>query len=418
MITTEEVRERASKRTRAQRGAWGADRLRPDAEPVTWQVALHPPTEREMRADEHAAELWARQWQRVDDAHATSGLRIEWTSRAWLSIGRQRVPTHAVFCRPDAIAEFAGGDEHHSWLTLRARADLIASRFGRSPALAAVFKRHASTILSLAEADFDTLLAVTLWLKDNDASGMRPRQLPIRGVDTKWFSAHRPLVSALCEAVRGDALSIVTSDSLIRVRVLDSSLAMGGLRDFAASPAQLNELEYLPGVVFVFENLESLLAMPDWPGAIAVHGSGYAVDALGNIRWITNRPVIYWGDLDSHGFAILHRLRKHHSDIASALMDKATLLRYRDLWVAEPTPARGALDTLTASEAEALRCLRAEGDVRLEQERIPWATALTALRRAAEGLPLLPHRPPKVCRRIMRESLNEQPPWTAPGWQA
>lgn len=393
MITAEEVRERASKRTRAQRGVWGADRLRSDAEPVAWQVALHPPTEREMRADEHAAELWARQWQRIDDAHAPSELRIKWTSRAWLSIGRQRVPTHAVFSCPDAIAEFAGGSDHRSWLTLRARADLLASHFDRSTALATAFKRHTNSILSLSDADFDTLLAVTLWLRDNDASGLRPRQLPIRGVDTKWFGAHQPLVTALCEAVRGGSLGIMTSDSLIRVRVLDPSLALDGPRDFAASREQLNALDYRPDFVFVFENLESLLAMPDWPDAIAVHGLGYAVDTLGSIRWITDRPVIYWGDLDSHGFAILHRLRAHHSDVTSVLMDEATLLQHRDLWGAESTPARGALETLTASEAEALSRLRAEGDVRLEQERIPWTTALAALRRAAEGPALLLPRP-------------------------
>src|SRR5690606_13407074 len=111
---------------------------------------------------------WVRDWQRIDDADSHPGLQIEWVSRVWRSIGRQRVPTHAVFSYPDAIAEFAGGDEHHSWLTLRARADLIAARFGRSPALAAAFKRHASTIRSLSRTDFDTLLAVTLWLKDND----------------------------------------------------------------------------------------------------------------------------------------------------------------------------------------------------------------------------------------------------------
>lgn len=396
MITAEQVRAHAAKRTRTHRGAWGANRLVPAPQPDAWRAALHPPTEREMRVDEGAAEQWARQWQRIDDEGSPPGLQIEWASRVWRSIGRQRVPTHAVFSHPDAIAEFAGGGEHRSWLMLRARADLIASRFGRSPALAAAFKRHANTILSLTEADFDTLLAVTLWLRDNDASGMRPRQLPIRGVDTKWFGAHRPLVGALCEAVRDNALSIVTSDSLIRVRVLDPSLALGGLRDFAASPTHLDELEYRPGFVFVFENLESLLAMPDWPGAIAVHGSGYAVDTLGSIRWITGRPVIYWGDLDSHGFAILHRLRAHHSDVTSVLMDEATLLQHRDLWVTERTPARGDLKTLTASEADALRCLRAEGDVRLEQERIPWTTALAALRRAAERPTLLLPHPQKA----------------------
>lgn len=47
-------------------------------------------------------------------------------------------------------------------------------------------------------------------------------------------------------------------------------------------------------------------------------------------------PVVYWGDLDSDGFAILHRLPTHLPEVASVLMDVETLIDHRDLWVPDP----------------------------------------------------------------------------------
>src|SRR5699024_398933 len=174
----------------------------------------------------------------------------------------------------------------------------------------------------------------------------------------------------------------------MRLRILDPAISTdrSGPDDITAPISQLSRLSISPRLVFVFENLETVLAMPAWPTAVAVHGSGYAVDAVARLAWIEGARVIYWGDLDSHGFAILNRLRAHLPDVESALMDEATLLAHEDLWVPEPKPSSGTFRELTGSEARALGRIRAEGDVRLEQERIPWDTALAGLA-AAVGEP-------------------------------
>ncbi len=97
------------------------------------------------------------------------------------------------------------------------------------------------------------------------------------------------------------------------------------------------------------------------------------------------RPdTAYWGDLDSHGFAILNRARAAGLDMESLLMDAATLDMHRDLWVREPQPFVGELARLSADESAAFAMLAAEGYPRLEQERIPWAYALDALRVALD----------------------------------
>ncbi|NOR71388.1 MAG: hypothetical protein GQ532_17115, partial [Methylomarinum sp.] len=43
----------------------------------------------------------------------------------------------------------------------------------------------------------------------------------------------------------------------------------------------------------------------------------------------------YWGDLDTHGFAILSRLRHYYPQVKSILMDEKTLEQFAHLSVYE-----------------------------------------------------------------------------------
>nr|NLD40088.1 hypothetical protein [Actinomycetales bacterium] len=352
-----------------------------------FNISLKPPTEREMLADEARAEAWAREWRGTS---LPEGAAVEWQVRAWRTIGRQSVPVRLSAATPDALARFSRGGAVEDWWKLSRRAATLRELFGGTEAMGAVVRSHGTRILGFDDGQFATVCEVTSWLVAHPVSGLRPRQLPIRGVDSKWFGTHRGLVTALHAAAVGreaGGLGIVDAKDLVRVRVLDPALALGGIADFAAPAAQLDVLPYAPRVVFVFENLESVLAMPPWPGAIVVHGSGYAVDVVGRLDWVWEAPILYWGDLDSNGFAILNRLRASHPRVASVLMDEATLLAHRDLWVQEGTPNRGVFPGLTDAERRTLERLRDEGDARLEQERIPWEVALAALERAAHTSP-------------------------------
>lgn len=423
MITVAQARERAGARLQARLGAWAADAVTgtPLAEtaeatgPPLMSIALKPPSEREMLADERAAEAWAREWAReaarecaavsaegaTGSAHGTAtgwggagpaGVEVVWETRAWRTIGRQRVPVRLLLRDAEAVASFVGGAGEREWRRLRSRAAELADRLtpltddvaddrrGAST-LAAAIRRHALDLVAFDDVRFEQVAQVSVWIATHEVAGLRPRQVPIRGVDSKWLGSHRRLVADLVAAATGSTdLGLLDADRLVRLRLLDDTPAVGGLRDLAAPAAQLARLDLTPAVVLIVENLESLLALPPWPAAVAVHGSGYSVGVVGHLPWVRAAPVLYWGDLDSNGFAILHLLRASHPDVTSVLMDEPTLLAHRDLWVPEPTPARGDFDSLTGSEARALDALRREGDVRLEQERIPWAHALRALR--------------------------------------
>ena len=440
MIKVAEAREVARRKLAAQRGRWATGTLAAragsgvdlvagesgvDSPAALVSIGLKPPTETAMLADERAAEEWANEWSRLTPQ---PGVHVDWESRAWRSIGRQQVPVRLRLDDADAVAGFVGGSPAAEWRRLSARVRSLADRLG-GDALGKVVRRHATALAAYDDARFEQIAQVAVWIVDHPVSGYRPRQVPVRGVDSKWLGAHRALVTDLVGAATGSPdLGLVDADPLVRLRVLDPGVwrergaeavgeAVGGPEmfgghgaavgnpggagatvgepaapghhapgpsDFAAPLSQLTALPLAPRIVFVLENLESLLAMPEWPGGVAVHGSGYAVRIIDRLPWVRRGRIIYWGDLDSNGFAILHGLRIHLPEVVSVLMDEQTLLAHRDLWVPEPTPHRGTFASLTDGEARALEALRREGDVRLEQERIPWEFALASLRRAAD----------------------------------
>jgi hypothetical protein len=117
----------------------------------------------------------------------------------------------------------------------------------------------------------------------------------------------------------------------------------------------------------------NFLAFPDVPGAIVIFGAGYGFENLGAAKWLHRKELVYWGDIDTHGFAILNQLRRTLPHAVSVLMDERTLLYHRDLWGMEEWPESRDLELLEGEERvvyEGLRQGRWGERVRLEQERI------------------------------------------------
>ncbi|WPU11039.1 Wadjet anti-phage system protein JetD domain-containing protein [Pseudarthrobacter oxydans] len=345
-------------------------------------VPLHPPTEAAALADQAKAIAWVKSWREAGISRAGRSDFVVWVERRWASLGTQQVPERLRLEGAPAVAAFARKGQH--WARIRQRAQALVSSFGVGEVLADCVRRNAGAVSELAEQDFDRLLLVLQWLERNPDSGLYIRQLPVRGVDTKWVSKHRRLVERLFSAITGrESFGLAKPPVLVRVRFLDPALSPDGLVDVSVPVAELAAMELSPQTVFVFENLESVVAMPPVPGAVVIHGSGYAVDRLGRIPWVREGRVVYWGDLDSHGFGILNRVRATCGDVSTALMDLATLADFEDLWVNEPSPNPGSLNHLLPADLAVLDELRMQGNIRLEQERISWGYALQKLLKVA-----------------------------------
>ncbi len=363
MVSVAEARELARKRVDRDMRDWAVR----GGDIAEFEIPLKPPTERAALSDLTKAVAWAESWRSVPG--------VQWAVRNWPSIGRQETPDRIILRGADDIATFAG--ELRNWRLLAARANALLDRFGSTEVMRSRIKSHAREILELPPADLERLESVLEWLGENSSHGWRIRQLPVRGVDTKWIGRHRGLVGDFGQAVTGrDSLNLISTPTLIRVRFLDPVLGPGGLMDVTAPVEELAQLDLGLANVLVVENLETLLALPELPHTVAIHGSGYGVgDRLRSIPWLSGAHLLYWGDLDSHGFAILNELRSQvHAE--SILMDEETLLAHRDLWVPEPKPAVGTYTRLSPEEQQVLARLRTEGSPRLEQERIPWEFAM------------------------------------------
>lgn len=372
LVRVADVRARARTLWEREGRRWAAG----DGSTAVLDIPLHPPTERDVLADYAGSIAWVRAWR---DA-AGADVEVMWEDRRWGRVGTQAVPTRVCVRGPDAITAVAGTSVQ--WRRWRERSIELVSALGNSEALRVSLTTHARVIGELDGVDFHRLRDVAAWLRANPSSGRFVRQLPIRGIDTKWLERHRAVVEAL---VGGDGLGLRQPPVLTRVRFLDPALAPAGVTDLTAPHAQLDALDVRPERVVIVENLQTFLALPERSGVVAIDGRGNVAPQLAAIGWLRDADVVYWGDLDSHGLRILSQTRAAGLSLTSCLMDQETLMAYRDLWVVEPQPYRGVLTYLTAPEQTVLAALREHGDVRLEQERIEWNYAVAHLDVASRG---------------------------------
>ena len=332
-------------------------------------LALGAPEEKEALADFEGTARWARHWM-----HLADSVHIVTAKRFWRT-GSQLIPTHIQFDSAQAMAAFVGRVKE--WNRAIERLGQLA---GDWPAIQPLDRKTFTRLVSLSSLEWQQTRQFLLWVERHPTSGLLPRQLPIPGVDSKWFETHRALCTALRRATAGDeeeGFGLRTLEKLLTLRVLDPHLRawLGGLSDFSAEPDVLAALGWHPRVVIVCENLQCAYSFGDIEGAVVIAKQGYAVDVLSRLPWLASARILYWGDLDTHGFGILNRFRSYFPRAESILMDERTLLDNRPLWASESDQNLQSLSLLTEPEQAVLDALRASTfgpSVRLEQERVPW----------------------------------------------
>ena len=124
-------------------------------------------------------------------------------------------------------------------------------------------------------------------------------------------------------------------------------------------------------------------------GLAVLYGLGRGVTTLADLRWTTTaKTILYWGDLDRAGLAILASLRRAGVNAQAILMDEQTWDRYptqqhdsiRDQGLSDSEVPEG----LEGSEYRLYGRLNAEyrrsgRELQLEQEHIPISDALAAV---------------------------------------
>ena len=225
------------------------------------------------------------------------------------------------------------------------------------------------------------------WLAANPSSGHYIRQIDLPGIDTKFIEQRTGIITELHDALGASEgvpprsgggrfeqrFGLRERPALIRFRILARALAIGGLDDLTVPIEQFAALELPIHRVFITENEINGLAFPPVDMGVVIFKLGYALDLLAGVEWLKRRDITYWGDIDTHGFAMLDKLRANFPSARSMLMDLDTFLAHRPSWSREEAQHTGELTRLTALEQRMLDDLRSNrhGDrLRLEQERV------------------------------------------------
>lgn len=337
---------------------------------------LRGPGPGEVSARLGEVQAWAGEWQR---GAARGPLRVEYKQVGGRLVGINRIPARAWLDGYDQAWELLG-----TRAEVRRLVELAERTKAECPRLVPWLQRRPAKVLELA-ADWDRLLATVRWIDERQVPGLYLRQVDVPGVDTKFIGARKAVLAELLdlqldetriypEALNfEDRYGFLRKPDYVRFRTAAPGVPYSELLvravEFTAAP---------PGVTraYIVENEVTYLAFRLDPDTIVIFGGGYAVQALKPLAWLATLELTYWGDLDTHGFAILNRLRSHFPGARSILMDRLTLLAHQSQWVTEPSPTTAALPLLTPEEQATYQALLSGTygpAIRLEQERVSFA---------------------------------------------
>ena len=348
------------------------------------EIALGIPTEQAALRQVDGVRAWVTAWQ-----HWQGVGTLSWCERRWKALGVQRLPDKLTLHGPEDVAIWIG--EATRWERAQSRYQALIAHW---PVLAQQLPRYFDVLADYSDADFRRLAEMLAWISSNPNSDLYPRQIPIAGADSKWLESRKGLISDLVATLQGDPAGdrdffrrcgLRPQPQLIRMRILDPKLRalLGGLGDISAPYEEVASIGIRPMHVFIVENLQTGLAFDELAGAVVIMRLGYAVDVLGRLPWLQQAQCIYWGDIDTHGFAILNRARTYIPSLKTVLMDESTLMSHRDLWVEEKDQHSSTeLPLLTSAEQKLYQSIKGNAcgqQVRLEQERIRWDVAWKAI---------------------------------------
>jgi hypothetical protein len=352
------------------------------------RLTLKAPTSAEIAEHFDDVRIW------IGELRAMSCCRVEMREFRHRIFGANSIP-EAVWIDSDRDALTLIGKQRAA-----ARfAGLIDVTQKHEPRLLSWLAKRPLQALELAD-EWHRLLEIVAWIEKHPASGVYLRQVDIAGVHSKFIEAHRGVLSELLDTVLpSDVIDAAATGvnrfaqrygfrdkpALVRFRPLSlqgSILPRGFAQDVTIDVESFVLLDPEVSQVFITENEINFLAFPHVKESLVVFGSGYGFEMLSRATWLKRCRIYYWGDIDTHGFAILDQLRNHFEHVESFLMDRATLLAFESQWGTEEKQTLRDLPRLGHEEKrlyDDLRDNRINKHLRLEQEKIGFGWVESAL---------------------------------------
>lgn len=340
-----------------------------------------------------------RHW--VSECHKLNGFRVVTRTVRHRVIGENSLPAEVwVDDLQSAITLLHKQAEIDQFRKLCAHTQQLA------PQLMEWITQNPLKLLALA-SDWPRLIDFVRWRQQHPAQHIYLREISLPGIDSKFIEHYRPVLAALLDAslevehiqseIKGlrqfeQRYGFRSKPQRIRFRLLDSDFELlpGSDKDHSLSAADFRVLyrkrDFAAHIrrVFITENEINFLAFPAHKKSLVIFGAGYGFSALAQADWLSKLEVYYWGDIDTHGFAILDQLRHRFAHVKSLLMNEQTLLSHRPFWGQEEHPEGRALERLTPDELSLYKDLlehKFQPNLRLEQERIQFTYLLEELAR-------------------------------------
>ena len=365
--------------------------------PFPIRVPLAPPTGDQAIDDLERFRRWVESWRAYPHPD-----QVRWETRRLRRLGEQALPVALEIGSVHALATALGPRalaRANAWEPRLAPLLALADA-ARRPAAYRALVRRLDRVEALGPGEVERLARLVPQLRFGLGRGAYLRALPLEGVDTKFVEEHETLLGELLDALHDGAVAAAgnlrawlgcheSPGGWLAIRPLCEAArrALGDLPILMLPMQHLAERALPASRLLVVENLQSGLALPALPDAIAVAGTGRNLAWLG-APWVAGRRVGYWGDIDSWGLQMLGEARERCPHLEALMMDRRTLEAHRERAVREPESCVPARDRLTAEERALADALDADGEGggwRLEQERLSADWTRTALRRWVEG---------------------------------
>lgn len=309
-----------------------------------------------------------------------SSFEIEFQTIAYRSLGDQSIPKVLRLKQEEFLRQLSKEKTFHKHI-LHIQKSLRAF-----PNLEILFKDKPQLLMEYDEV-WEKLLKVCDYFVTYPMPNFYIRELDIEGVDTKFIESHKKILDTLlCTILDREPTRLAQNGfekqyglkydlPTIRFRILDERLYIAGLSDIALPLNEFMRLDIACDRVFITENKINGLSFPNSKNAMVIFGLGYGVETLKNVKWLADKKIFYWGDIDTHGFAILSQVRGYFPQVRSMLMGEEIIEKFKFLAVKESLSKRflGELKNLSKEENRVFNNLKenvyAEA-LRIEQERI------------------------------------------------
>lgn len=306
------------------------------------------------------------------------GYQVQTAGRNFRRTGSHELPDSIVFETIEDYISFTGYKK--DWYAFLTNYNIIENSI---PSLRNWALQHCLWLTD-KNIHWNDVLKVCQYFIETPRPNLYLRQLPIE-VHTKFIEENNALIQSLLDHLIPDHIRSIAQkrfaerfflrydEPLIRIRFLDSSQQqISKFTDISIPLSDFEQLELPAQNILIAENKMNFLTLPLLASTVAIwSGGGFNIGYLKNATWLLKKKIIYWGDIDEHGFQILHQLRSYYPQAQSTMMDRETFDAFRMYAVNGSRNKSEQLSLLTENEYELFQYLKTlDTDNRLEQEKI------------------------------------------------